>query len=228
MKFINIKSIAILMVIFMAVTILLSGCKPKLPEVVTESEPPDVTVSTSPSAEVFLAGGTIPASAKIYPIVDETFPMSIVNSTDYEFTDEDIWTLTHYIDVFASFDDMAGEGPLKDEADKFLTSITSDEIIEVNTAAGDDNKKLVGVQILQINAEALDDVQVISLNRYVSGPEFSADTSKDTVGVLRFKKTIDGSWIQTGIAHVKTDKTGTFAAIVDDITGQLSLVSTNN
>ena len=120
MKFKNIKSFAILMAIIMAVMILFSGCQKNLPAISDTSpssndttEPADTTSPTapSPSAEVFLAGGTIPASAKIYPIVDETFPMSIVNSTDYEFTDEDIWTLTYYVDVFASFDDMAGQGP---------------------------------------------------------------------------------------------------------------------
>ena len=170
----------------------------------------------------YLAGGTIPESSKVYPVIDENMTMSVTNNSDNSIGYDDIWIINHYVDLFCSFDDTEGDGVKTDEISKFLTSYTVDEIMQNNEDAGS-HHKLVGVQVLQIDVKDADNVEAAYWERTSSDSD-DADL-QDTVAVLFFKRSADGQWYENGIAHCLTDTAGSFKCVRDDISGQLSIVA---
>lgn len=173
----------------------------------------------------FFADGTIPADAKIYPIIDDIFPMKVTGDAQDDIKPDDIWVINHYVDLFCSFDDTEGDGIKADEIGKFLTSYTVDAIIKENEAAGS-HHKIVGVQVLQIEAHDVDSVEVLYWKRGVSHGNDGNKISLDTVSALFFKRATDGQWYEDGIAHVLTEVTGAFTCVRDISTGGISIVKT--
>lgn len=173
--------------------------------------------------DTYLAGGTIPASSKIFGIIDDSFPMSITNNND-NLSHEDIWTINHYVDLFSSFDDTEGNGVKEDEIRAFLTSYTVDEVIKANNDAGS-HHKIVGVQVLQIDVLDENNVEVAFWERGLANTGTDTETSQDFIDVLFFVRADDGKWYENGISHVVSGDTGSFKCVRDDISGKLSIVN---
>lgn len=169
----------------------------------------------------FLAQGSIPASAKLFPIVDETTQMTVIDGDGL--SKEDIWTITHYVDLFASLDNTLSEN-YDPSGMTFLTTTTPDKIESTNKE--NQNQYYVnGVQILSIYAESDSRVEAIYLSRLDGSSNELPSGSYDVIASLFFKK-VNGNWYEDGIGHYITGPTGSFNYTKDPITGQLSVTPT--
>ena len=169
----------------------------------------------------FFAQGSIPASAKLFPIVDDTFAMSVIDGDGL--SSEDIWTITHYVDLFASLDNTLSNSYDPSEV-TFLTTTTLDKIESINQE--NQNQYYVnGVQILSIYAESDSRVEAIYLSRLDGSSNDLPSGSYDVVASVFFKK-VNGNWYEDGIGHYITGPTGSFSYTKDPITGQLTVTPT--
>lgn len=166
----------------------------------------------------FLAAGTIPADAKIYPIMDEETPMMVTGNQDEEVTDDDIWTITHYVDLFASLDDKAGTH-YDPEQVTFLSSTSLENVLANNEEAGDEYA-VKSVQILALDVledERVETTYVEQLTGYSDGIE-----QGDYIAVAGlFFKNVNGNWYEDGIAHYCFEREGDISIDVDSMTGQI-------
>lgn len=175
--------------------------------------------NTDPNDETYLAGGTIPESAKIYPIVNEELEMT-VNDEENTLSAEDIWTLTHYVDVFAKCDDTRGDG--MDE--KEMAVFCSQERIDSIKAGHEDNDfsySITGVQVLIMTVQ--DDGRVVAdYVTSIEGENEPAEISEgkyESYSSLRFEKR-NGKWYEDGISFGFMAPAGTVECTRDDITGE--------
>lgn len=171
--------------------------------------------------EDFFAQGSIPASAKLFPIVDDTFAMSVIDGNGL--SPEDIWTITHYVDLFASLDNTLSNS-YDPSSVTFLTTTTLDKI-ESNNQENQNQYYVNGVQILSIYAESDSRVEAIYLSRLDGSSNDLPSGSYDVIASLFFKK-VNGSWYEDGIGHYITGPTGSFVYTKDPITGQLTVTPT--
>lgn len=133
----------------------------------------------------YLAGGTIPAAAKIYPVYDETISM-VKHDEDNVLTDEDIYTITRYVDLFSSLDDSAGDG--YDEAELgFITSVSVDDIIS-KAKLNNENWEVLSTQILALDVLDNGEVQAATIKRLKGSSKEYEEDEYDVVGGLFFKK----------------------------------------
>lgn len=167
----------------------------------------------------YLAQGTIPADAKLYPVLDEAVPMLTMDEDGF-LSKEDIWTLTRYTDLFASLDDANGNGY---DADNFgfLTTTTVDAI-EQKSRENENSYSVEGTQVLSIYVDDKDHVEVIYMSRLTGS---SAELEHGTYDVLAslFFKRVNNSWYEDGIGHYITAPTGDYTYDRDSITGQITV-----
>ena len=145
----------------------------------------------------YLAGGTIPESAKIYPIVNDDMQMTL-NDSRLLVTQEDIWTLTHYVDIWSTIDDTRNDGMDEDSLEEFVPQAQLDEIIK--------NRQ----EVTGCNTE-----------------KGIAEGAYQIVGSLRFKKS-DEKWALSGVSFITMEKKGDITFYRDTITGKYSLDITAN
>lgn len=172
----------------------------------------------------FIAGGTIPASAKVYPIVDEELEMTLSDSRGL-LTKDDIWTLTHYVDLWASGNDTRENGFKKDEVSTFTSQAKYNEAVLAYENATYDFK-VDGIQILTIGSISDDEVEIPYVVQ-VTGKDESAGISEGTyqlVDALRFKKT-DENWYLSGVTSICMEELGDIVYKRDTITGQYTIVT---
>jgi len=170
-------------------------------------------------SEGYLAQGTIPADAKLYPILDEEVPMLTLDE-DGHLSQEDIWTLTRYTDLFASLDDANGNGY---DADNFgFLTTTTVENIEKTSRENENSYRVDGTQVLSIYVDDKDHVEVIYLSRLTGS---SAELEHGTYDVLAslFFKRVNNSWYEDGIGHYITAPTGDYTYDRDPITGLITV-----
>lgn len=172
-----------------------------------------------PKTEGYLAQGTIPADAKLYPVLDEEVPMLTMDENGY-LSQEDIWTLTRCTDLFASLDDSNGNGYNADNF-SFLTT-TSVEAIEESNKENKNSYSVDGTQVLSIYVDDKDHVEVIYLSRLTGS---SAELEHGTYDVLAslFFKRVNNVWYEDGIGHYITAPTGDYTYDRDSITGQITV-----
>lgn len=168
-----------------------------------------------------LAGGTIPSSAKVYPIVDESLDMSMSDEDGF-LSAEDVWALTHYVDLWASIDDNRGEGFKADEVAEFATPSSIDDAkaaIESNNF----DYKVDGVQILTMQVED-DRVQVPYIVKLTGKNDKAgiAEGHYEAVHALYFKK-VNNRWYEDGVSFLLMAESGTIRYTKDDITGTYSI-----
>lgn len=169
--------------------------------------------------EGYLAQGTIPADAKLYPVLDEEIPMLTLDEEGH-LSQEDIWTLTRYTDLFASLDDTNGNGY---DADNFgfLTTTTVKEIEQKNR--DNENSYCVdGTQVLSIYVDDGNHVEVIYLSRLTGSSAELEQGTYDVLASLFFKK-VNQTWYEDGIGHYITAPTGDYTYDRDPITGQITV-----
>lgn len=172
----------------------------------------------------YLAGGTIPAAAKIYPVYDETISM-VKHDEDNVLTDEDIYTITRYVDLFSSLDDSAGDG--YDEAELgFITSVSVDDIIS-KAKLNNENWEVLSTQILALDVLDNGEVQAATIKRLKGSSKEYEEGEYDVVGGLFFKKT-NGAWYENGIAFVTMQLAGTLQIEKDDISGNYVISNKNS
>lgn len=133
-------------------------------------------------------------------------------------TDEDIWTITHYVDLFATLDDTLGDQYAPDAID-FLTTVTLTEI-EENTQKHANKYAVDGVQILSIYAESENRVEAIYLSQMTGSSEELEQGTYDVIASIFFKR-VNGNWYEDGIGHYITTETGLYTYGRDPITGQI-------
>lgn len=168
----------------------------------------------------FLAGGTIPSDAKIYPIMDENIPMQVTGNSNEDLSAEDIWTLTHYVDLFASLDDKAGTH-YDPEQVTFLSSTTLEDVLANNEAAGDEYA-ITSVQVLALDYlgdNRVEATYTVEMTGYADGLE---DGDYIAVAGLFFKR-VNGNWYEDGIASYCFEEQGTISIDVDSVTGQITV-----
>ena len=175
----------------------------------------DITIKNND----YLAGDTIPADAKIYPIMDENMPMVVVNNDGF-LTDEDIKTITRYVDLFASLDDKRGENYNPDEV-KFLTTRGLTEVMDNISAAGNDYE-VKSVQILKIDVEDPNRVETAYAVQLSGCANDIPEGDYIAISGLYFKR-VNGNWYEDGIGSYLFEKDGTIEIITDSITGEVKV-----
>lgn len=169
--------------------------------------------------ENYLAGGTIPESAKIYPIVNEELEMT-VNDEDGVLSADDIWTLTHYVDIMGRCDDTRGDGMDEEEMATFCTQERIDSI-KSGLEENDYSYKVTGVQVLIMTVQ--DDGRVVAdFVTSVEGENPSAGIPEgkyEDYSSLRFEKR-NGKWYEDGVSFGFMAPAGTVECTRDDITGE--------
>lgn len=168
----------------------------------------------------YLAGGTIPADAKVYPIMAEDMPMIVSGNSDGTLSAEDIWTITHYVDLFVSLDDKAGAS-YDPEKVTFLTTRTLDEVLRNNENAGD-NYAVKSAQILAIDVEEENRVQVAYVEQLTGSSNEVSKGDYIAVAGLFFKR-VNGNWYEDGIGHYVFEKDGVISIDVDNLTGAITV-----
>lgn len=177
----------------------------------------DVNVKTGE----WLAGGTIPADAKLYPIMNEDMKMMVTNNADGVLDDKDIWTLTHDIDLLAALDDV--DSPLEDTSEvNFLTSCSVDEFMENNRIAGD-AFRVHTVQIIEMYVREDKCVEVTYAIRISGHSNNVGEGDYIDIGVVKFKE-VNGNWYEDGIGQYYVGEDGSVDILIDDITGKISIV----
>lgn len=172
----------------------------------------------------YIAGGTIPASAKVYPIVDEALEMTLSDARGL-LSEDDIWTLTHYVDLWASGNDTRGSGFQKEDVASFTSQAKYNEAVLVYENASYDFK-VDGTQILTIGSISDDEVEIPYVVQ-VSGKDETAGINEGTyqlVDALRFKKN-DGNWYLSGVTSICMEEPGDIIYKRDTITGQYTIVT---
>lgn len=175
----------------------------------------------------YLAGGTIPESAKIYPIVNDDMQMTL-NDSRLLVTQEDIWTLTHYVDIWSTIDDTRNDGMDEDSLEEFVPQAQLDEIIKNRQSSASDYS-VDAVQILTIASISENEVE-IPFVKEVTGCNTEkgiAEGAYQIVGSLRFKKS-DEKWALSGVSFITMEKKGDITFYRDTITGKYSLDITAN
>lgn len=176
----------------------------------------------------YLAGGTIPAEAKIYPIVYEDVKMA-VNDENGALSAEDIFTITHYVDVWSTLDDTRGDGFASEQAKEFLTMERIRQL-EESMESSEDDYSVDGVQILAI--DSIDEAHavatyVLKLTGYNSNPLSPGEGTYEAVQGLYFER-IDGKWYEDGIAYGFMAEAGTIEYIQDETTGHITVSPTGD
>jgi len=175
----------------------------------------------------YLAGGTIPADAKLYPVVDDGLPMAVVDK-DGELTAEDIWEITNHVDVWATWDDTRGDGILLDEAKKFV-SMDRIEKLTSNAEKSDRDYSVDAVQILAMEVEEDGRVQVAYIVKFTGQcpSEGVKEGTYESIEGLYFKK-IKDKWYEDGIGFLLMAKSGSILYSQDDITGKYTIQPTED
>lgn len=170
----------------------------------------------------YLAGGTIPASAKVFPIVHDDISMTISDENDYMNAD-DVWTLTHYVDVWATCDDTRGDGFLVDEAKEFVSTDRINTLVKETEESGRDYS-VNGVQVLSMEVDTDNRVQVVYVVQFDGAcpAENVEEGSYEAIEGLYFKK-LNGKWYEDGIGFALMAKAGEIQYEQDDITGVLTI-----
>ena len=170
----------------------------------------------------YLAGGTIPASAKVFPIVHDDISMTISDENDYMNAD-DVWTLTHYVDVWATCDDTRGDGFLVDEAKEFVSTDRINTLVKETEESGRDYS-VNGVQVLSMEVDNDNRVQVVYVVQFDGAcpSENVEEGSYEAIEGLYFKK-LNGKWYEEGIGFALMAKAGEIQYEQDDITGVLTI-----
>lgn len=170
----------------------------------------------------YLAGGTIPASAKVFPIVHDDISMTISDEKNYMNAD-DVWTLTHYVDVWATCDDTRGDGFLVDEAKEFVSTDRINTLVKETEESGRDYS-VNGVQVLSMEVDNDNRVQVVYVVQFDGAcpTENVEEGSYEAIEGLYFKK-LNGKWYEDGIGFALMAKAGEIQYEQDDITGVLTI-----
>lgn len=166
------KTISVLCLIIFCIGIL-SSCN--------KDNNPDMEIS---GAE-YLAQGTIPASAKLYPVVRDDMPMNTVYEGDAQdsVTDEDIATITTYIDKYAALCNNNAAEDYDNSDLPFLSGFMTQSLL-------DDNEKNEASTILT-------GCQIITLV-FLSGTEAEALVLTNSEGVIGNMdgKSMEGTFTQ--------------------------------
>jgi hypothetical protein len=195
-------------ILLLSICVICSGCGNKVDE---------VNVKTNE----MLAGGTIPANAKIFPVTKEDVSMTLDDKKNY-LSESDIWTLTHYVDVWESMHDTRGDGFQKDEAAEFLNSTRLAQIEEI-LADSNFDYKVDGVQILTMTVQDDEEVEVtyvVTLTGF--SPTANEEGTYEAIHALRFQK-VNGNWYEDGVSFMLMARAGTINYIKDDITGEYTV-----
>ena len=175
----------------------------------------------------YLAGETIPSGAKIYPIVDEGLPMSLDDVNGF-LTDEDIFTLTKYVDLWCSSNDSRGDGFLEEDVSKFTNSTRIQEIKDA-IKNNDLDYKVEGTQILTMSVDMNHLVEVPYILK-LSGKndtEGYPEGTYEAIHALQFKK-VNGNWYECGVAFIAFGEAGAFDYQRDEITGLYTIIPVGN
>lgn len=155
--------------------------------------------------EVYLAGGTIPSSAKIYPIIFEDLPMA-VQTDEGVITEEDIYKLTKYIDLKSGFYDTRNPDnlPAADEC-TFL-----DDYQETVDIFKDWDYEVTGVQLLTI--ETTDKADEVAITYAVTltghGCDYYEEYTEDSDRIMisgGYWKHIGDNWYTYGSIYFVGD-----------------------
>lgn len=170
----------------------------------------------------YLAGGTIPASAKVFPIVYDDISMTISDSEGY-LNGDDVWSLTHYVDIWCSWDDTRGNGFLADEASEFV-SMQRIQSLQESGEEADRDYSIDGVQILSIEVKNDKRVEVDYVVKFTGQcpSEGVEEGSYEAIEGLYFEK-VNGKWYEDGIGFALMAKAGEITYEQDEITGVLTI-----
>ena len=173
----------------------------------------------------YIAVGAIPTEVKLFPTVDDTIQMTL-NDSKQILTDDDIRTLTHYVDVWASINDQRGSGMLEDELKEF----TDDEMLEKIKATIQNSTldyEVTGTQILTMKIDEDERVQIpyIVKLKGCNPDEGIPEGEYEAVHALCFKK-VDGKWYEDGVSFVLLAPAGTIQYDLDEITGHYTITPT--
>lgn len=175
----------------------------------------------------YVAGGTIPTSAKVYPIVNGDLPMTVVDE-DKLLSDDDIWTLTHDVDLWATGNDTRGDGFKADEVADFADATRIQEVQDA-IAAKDYDYAVDGVQILAITATSSTDVEILYVVQATGAytAEGLAESQYEMVDTLKFKK-VNENWHIAGVSELCMALSGTIEYNQDSITGTYAVKPTGD
>lgn len=171
----------------------------------------------------YLAGGTIPKSAKLYDILDEDMPMVLQNFEENQFSDEDVATITHNVDLIMATEDTRNTIPGKENYD-FLTSKSYDDLMAENEIKGLDYA-VHNVQIFNIRYDQPTDMIWCTTATRVFGRSASGapgDRDMTHVNVIKFKQ-INGKWFEYETTLIGMWETGTVTISRDYTTGKITL-----
>lgn len=171
----------------------------------------------------YVAGGTIPVAAKVYPIVDDELPMTKDDENNILDAD-DIWTLTHYVDLWVTGNDTRGDGFNADEVSKFADSESVKSVSEVSKS-GAYEFEVKGVQILTIKALSKNEVEILYLVRASGHNSTVAEGEYDMVDTLKFKR-VNKEWHLSGINELCYAPKDTIDFEQDPITGNYTIAPT--
>jgi hypothetical protein len=136
---------------------------------------------------------------------------------------DDVWALTHYVDVWSTCDDTRGEGFRTDEAQTFV----SDELIEqvvTDIADSNENYSVDGVQPISFTSDDEGRVEAIYIVQLTgcSLDDGVDEGTYESVNTLRFAK-VDDEWVLDGVSFLGFGVVGTFEYSQDDITGDTTI-----
>lgn len=173
----------------------------------------------------YLAGGTIPANAKIYPIINEDLTMTVIDENE-ELTAEDIWEITNHVDVWTTWNDTRGDGVQLDKVKEFA-SMDRIEMLQTQANESDRDYSVDAVQILYMEVENDGRVQVVYVMKFTGEcpSEGLGEETYESVEGLYFKK-INNKWYEDGIGALILAKSGTLIYTKDDMTGKYSVEPT--
>lgn len=175
----------------------------------------------------YLAGGTIPEDAKIYPILNDNLSMTVIDENG-ELTAEDIWEITNHVDVWATWDDTRGDGAQIDKLQEFV-SMDRIETLQTQAQESDRDYSIDAVQILSMQAEENNRVQVAYVVKFTGQcpSEGIEEGVYESVEGLYFEK-INDKWYEDGIGFILMAKSGTILYSQDDITGEFTVQPTED
>ena len=175
----------------------------------------------------YVAGGTIPTSAKVYPIVNDDLPMTVVDE-DKLLSDDDIWTLTHDVDLWSTGNDTRGDGFKADEVADFADTTRIQEVQNAIDAKNYDYA-VDGVQILAITATSSTDVEILYVVQATGAytAEGLAESQYEMVDTLKFKK-VNDNWHISGVGELCIAPSGTIEYSQDSITGAYTVKPTGD
>lgn len=171
----------------------------------------------------YLAGGTIPADAKIYPIVDNNLSMTVVDS-DKQLKSNDVWTLTHYVDIWASWDDTRNGGFKLEDGKEFVSQERIEQLTK-DAEGSDRDYAIDGVQILKMQADPDGRVQVVYVVKFTGQcpDEGVKEGTYESIEGLYFQRVGD-NWYEDGIGFLLMAESGTIDYERDNITGEYTII----